>query len=129
MSRTKSSTKEHYKLAYEWLVALDEGQPHTYLAKIIGVTPDTVMDWRKKAPDWDTWGIGGERRQITQNKLAQAEELLDDGWSFAEIHRTLGISEDTLSHHFPGRGWSSEQIIDHMITMRKFHKVTGRIGI
>lgn len=43
---------------------------------------------------------------ITQERLDAARVMFDDGAPQREIRRTLGMSQATLMHHFPGRSWS-----------------------
>src|SRR5690606_9276142 len=51
-------------------------------------------------------------RPISAARLARAQELLDDGASFTEVGRTLGVSFGTLRKHFPGRQWSADEVRD-----------------
>lgn len=48
-------------------------------------------------------------RPPSQERLAQAAELLRDGASQHEVARTTGISTKTLRKHFPGQGWTHQQ--------------------
>ncbi|AYN59131.1 DNA binding protein [Arthrobacter phage Yang] len=57
---------------------------------------------------------------LTQERLARIEAMLDDGWSFKEIHRTEGVDEETLRLHFPGRQWSKAQAVAHTRAVRYF---------
>jgi hypothetical protein len=43
-------------------------------------------------------------KAISKERLAIAEQCLDDGWSFWQITQTHRISAKTLRRHFPGRG-------------------------
>lgn len=45
------------------------------------------------------------RRRLSDDEAARAEELLDDGCSYREAARTLGVTAATLLRRFPGRGW------------------------
>ncbi len=45
-----------------------------------------------------------------EGRLRAAEDMLDDGASFAEVARTVHISTKTLNKRFPGRQWTREQI-------------------
>lgn len=36
--------------------------------------------------------------------IARAKRLLDDGCSYAEAERTVGVSRKTLARRFPGMG-------------------------
>jgi DNA invertase Pin-like site-specific DNA recombinase len=49
------------------------------------------------------------RAKPTPELLAQAKELLEDGASLKEAHRTTGISMTTLHRKFPGKGWTYKQ--------------------
>lgn len=44
--------------------------------------------------------------------------MLDDGCSYNEVGRTLGRSYTTIRRHFPGRGWSTERMIEHASAFR-----------
>ncbi|WP_156150412.1 hypothetical protein [Gordonia sihwensis] len=46
--------------------------------------------------------------------------MLDDGCSFREISRTLGINRDTISA-FPGRGWTLSQSASFGQAIRRRH--------
>lgn len=56
--------------------------------------------------------------QLTPERLAKIKQWLDDGWSFAEITRTDGVTFETLKYHFPGRQWTPEQRLDHLRALR-----------
>lgn len=45
---------------------------------------------------------------LDQDTLDRIAGFIDDGAPYAEIARTLGISEETVARHFPGQGRSSE---------------------
>lgn len=81
------------------------------VAKEAGCSPRTVSTVRQ------TYGFRSHVF-LSPEQLALIEEKLDDGWSFAEIHRTLGHDTKVLASHFPGRGWSKEQAIEHRQTIR-----------
>lgn len=72
-----------------------------------------------------------ERRNATQNarnaenrkhkvkplrapiaKLVTADRLLRDGASYAETARTVGVDPQTVANWFPGRGWTSQQVVE-----------------
>lgn len=46
---------------------------------------------------------------LSDEELAHASQLLDDGCSYMEVARTLGRSEYAVRHRFPGRGWSGQE--------------------
>jgi len=127
-------SREHLKLAYEWAIHLRGDTTQRNIAKIVGVTEDTVSKWFHdgNAPFSHP---PVRQKKITQGQLNKAEELLNDGASLRETGRTLGISYSTVAQYFPGRGWSQDEIIDFATTMRKAsgyvpeNKLTGqRLG-
>lgn len=116
---------DYYRDAYEKFLALEEGQSTKKLAEAVGVTPRTIRNWRTKPkPDWYH-----TRKQIDDSKLEAVDRLLSDGASYAEAARTVGLNVETVREHFPGRGWSPKQVIDHVVTMNKFRKQMRRMGI
>lgn len=60
--------------------------------------------------------------QIPPEKLAKAEEMLDDGCSFREITKTLNMSWETLKRYFPGRQWTHQQCIEHGVLVRQSNR-------
>lgn len=54
------------------------------------------------------------RSRFNPEKLNAAKVLLDDGASYTEVARTLGMCKKTLRRHFPGRGYTQEQINESM---------------
>ena len=48
---------------------------------------------------------------LSAEVLARAAQLLDDGCSYAEVARTVGVSKSTLTGRLPGRGMTREDII------------------
>jgi hypothetical protein len=51
-------------------------------------------------------------------RLRDAEAMLDEGASFAEIERTVHISGKVLKNHFPGRQWTNKQALEHALQVR-----------
>lgn len=58
----------------------------------------------------------------TQAKLVRAEQMLDDGCSYREIHRTLGIHVRSLREAFPNRGWTQSEGGKLAMLMRKLDR-------
>lgn len=54
-------------------------------------------------------GARHKRPPATAADYEKARQLLDDGASYREITRTLGISKTTLRAKFPGRGWTYKE--------------------
>lgn len=61
---------------------------------------------------------------MTPERRAAIEQMLADGWSFAEIHRTEGADPETLRRHFPGQAWTTTQRAQHLATIRD-HKAAA----
>ena len=55
---------------------------------------------------------------LTPEKLAAIEAAIQDGWSHAEISRTIGTTHETIERHFPGSAWTPEQRAEHIRTLR-----------
>lgn len=76
------------------------------ISELLSIAPRTVTRARGRA---------GVAQQCipsyvwTDESLATAGRLLDDGASFTEVGRTLGCSPEAVSKHFPGRGWTHQQ--------------------
>ena len=62
-----------------------------------------------------------QHRPIPPERKARIEAMLDDGCSYAEIRRTLGVTHETLQRHFPGRGWNREQQNDFIRATRTYN--------
>lgn len=60
-------------------------------------------------------GIPDRVRATYETTYLRSRELLDDGASFGEISRTLGVGRDTLRRWFPGRGWTPNGSSSSMI--------------
>lgn len=79
----------------------DDGWTIPALAQHFGIAPRSVTRLRSKL------GIQAPTAlDLTPDRLAQVEAMLDDGASQREIQRTLGVDRETIRAHFPGRGWS-----------------------
>jgi hypothetical protein len=59
------------------------------------------------------------RTDLTPERLARIEAMLDDGMPFNEIHRTEGANPETLKKYFPGRGWTIEQSNEYRAAIRQ----------
>ena len=66
------------------------------------------------------------RKPPAAERLALAEQLLDEGWPFQEIVKTHGLTYHSLRKHFPGRQWTNREAADHGILVRKLNKLQPR---
>lgn len=90
----------------------EAGATRTETARQAGCSPRTVGNVRR--------AHGFQSPQfLSTEQLARIEEKLDDGWSMAEIHRTLGHDPETIARHFPGKGWTREQMNEFNATLRQ----------
>ena len=82
-----------------------DGRSAADIAVALRVTERTVQR------DRGALGIAQPTHErISAEKLARAEELLDDGCSYKEAARTVGISTWAITHYFPGRGWTPGEV-------------------
>lgn len=92
----------------------EEGWTLARLADHFGVNVTTASRVRKEL------GLNRRDHFLSPERLARIEAMLDDGWSFNEIHRTEGADLSTLRRHFPGRQWSKADSIAHTSALRYF---------
>lgn len=86
--------------------------------------------------------IAPTRLDLTAERLANIERMIEDGMSFKEIHRTEGVDMETLKKYFPGRGWTPAQAAEYRQMLRDLsplidknnplttqgHEIPGRWG-
>ena len=60
---------------------------------------------------------------LSPDRLRFIETLLDEGWSFEEIHRTHGHRPETIRKYFPGRAWTITQRNEHTNNLRKLARI------
>lgn len=94
------------------------------LAEHFKVTVRTASRWRKnlgltKPP--------APAHVVTDEARVHAAAMFEDGASYQEVQRTLGIGVATLQKEFPGRAWRQPQIDQHgqavMIANQKLRKL------
>lgn len=94
----------------------EQGKTTTEIAEHFGCNVDSIS--RVKAQ------LGIQQiHDATPERLARITQMIEDGWSFAEIARTEGMCRDSLRRHFPGQGWTQEQITEYLRLRRQ---ETGR---
>lgn len=59
---------------------------------------------------------------LTEDELARAKELLDDGACCAEVARTLGRSPGTITKHFPEYRWTPSQWMTHVHEVQRLRR-------
>lgn len=104
--RRGESLAEHEACVREAAIMTRCGRSAREIAMTLGVAPRTVYRWRSLA------GVAKlPSRRITPEEWDIAERLLDEGASYSEAGRTIGVWGCTVGKHFPGRGWSEEESI------------------
>lgn len=64
---------------------------------------------------------------LAPEKIARIEEALEDGWSFAEISRTIGVDVETLRRRYPGRAWSHRERDEYTSNLRYFADKAAKV--
>ncbi|AHN84097.1 DNA binding protein [Mycobacterium phage Hawkeye] len=79
------------------------------IASLTGISQRTVHRYRVKA------GIGQDNTlaHLTPEQIAFGERLLDDGCSYQEVARTLGVRDVSVANRWPGRGWNALQAAEY----------------
>lgn len=62
---------------------------------------------------------GRKNPPVSASTLERMRAMVEDGCSFREIARTLGVRWETVARHFPGRQWTHAQAGDHGRLMRR----------
>lgn len=93
------------------------GTPTGQMVKILGVTDRTITRWRV------AHGLTRRERQekIPDTIRAQARALIEDGCSFHETARTVGVCDSTLKRWFPDlEPWTPRQAGTHAALVRRY---------
>ena len=86
----------------------------------VGVGHWTVVEARKAA------GISKYQvKPFTDDEIAQATRMLEDGCSYSEVARTLGRHHQVVGRKFPGRAWTVEQRTEYTRMLRSAGLING----
>jgi uncharacterized protein YerC len=96
----------------------EQGWTAKDLAEHFNCNPATVSRLRRT--------LGVPTQFLTPDRIARIESMLDDGWSFAEIHRTEGVHVETLRNRYPGRAWTMRQRDEHKTAMRYYSEQASK---
>lgn len=55
---------------------------------------------------------------MTEARRQRIANMIEDGWSHAEIGRTEGATPKTLRRHFPGTAWDNATAVQYRTTLR-----------
>jgi len=96
---------------------VDNGWTNRAIAKELHVHPDSISRIRHEL------GITNPHRPrpMTPERLTRIREMIEDGWSHAEIHRTEGADKETLARYFPGTAWTPQQRAEYVSTLRSIN--------
>jgi DNA-binding NarL/FixJ family response regulator len=78
-------------------VFIKEGWTNRQIAQELRVTDRTINRYR------DDLGLSAPAKRMTPEEIALAEQMLDDGASYAEVARTLNRPTATIANRFTGR--------------------------
>lgn len=106
----------------DFLACERAGMSARQLAERFDVTSRTVQRWRKR--------LGIKYRQYVQKHPASDHEmveyLLNEGCSFAEAARTVGVSDTTIYQWFPDRKpWTKQECADYAVLIRQMGRLAA----
>lgn len=102
----------------------NEGLSAPEIAHRVGCSDRTVTRWRR-ANGLTKLTSPNAGKPISPERLEAARRMLDDGASYADVQTTLGIQQDTVRRHFPGRAWSPQQVAQYLVMVRAMHRLEG----
>lgn len=83
----------------------DQGMTAPEIAALLKVSTRTVVRYRRATGCSQPVG-----RHLTDDEIATAGEMLDDGCPVQEVAETLGVSAWAITARYPGRAWTRSQI-------------------
>lgn len=91
-----------------------QGLTNRAIAEKLGCCETTITRIRVEL------GIAHEYRgkPMTETRLHAIWQMLFEGWSHEEIHRTEGADVDTIRKYFPGTAWTHQQAGEHQAALR-----------
>ena len=100
-----------------------EGLTDAEIATELGAKSASAVARRRARLGVMRESIQADRRRRTKEELANAEQLLDEGYSFHAVTGMTGMNHETLTRHFPGRAYTKEQTIEAARMGRQLAKV------
>lgn len=93
---------------------VEEGHTSRHIAEQLGCNENTISRIRTEL------GIAHQHRgrPMTEERLHAIWQMLFDGWSHEEIHRTEGADVETIRKYFPGTAWTHQQAGEHQAALR-----------
>lgn len=100
----------------------EERMTRRQIAEALGCSVRTVEKIRQEL------GISGPGAvPYSDETKAKAREMLEEGASYNEVSRTLGIPTRRLSGWFPGMGWTAKQAAEYRYLKRQMDELDGKI--
>lgn len=93
-----------------------EGRTQKELAEHFGVNPATLWRIQKEL------GLGGGHQPLPDERIQRIQQMLNDGWPWAEIGRTEGVHRETMLRYFPGTQWTRAERSQHLRSLRMARK-------
>lgn len=93
----------------------EQGWPATEIAAVLKISTRTVVRYRRVTGCSQPVG-----RHLTDDEIATAGEMLDDGCPVQEVAKTLGVSAWAIAARYPGRAWTRSQISAFGCLHRRF---------
>lgn len=97
------------------------GRSAKYIAVRLNCSDRTVTRIRAELGISDA--RNGSYGPVPPARLRLAEVMLDDGASYAEVSRSIGMAWETLRRHFPGRGMSPQVAGGLSRMVQKFNNI------
>lgn len=93
---------------------ITQGHTSRQIAERLGCHEDTIRRIRSEI------GLSHpyRGRPMSDTRLHNIWQMLFDGWSHAEIHRTEGADVETLRKYFPGTAWTHREAGEHQAALR-----------
>lgn len=106
----------------EFLRCEQAGMSASEIAARLNVTKRTVTRWRQR----HHLSHCPPQPKRPESVHEAAERLLDQGCSFSEAGRTVGVSASTIAKWFPERhAWSHQECVEFAVLVRTLGKVAA----
>jgi transposase len=107
----------------EFLTLERSGMTAREIAERLGVATRTVVRWRNRLH----LSHVATAATFTDEQRELARRLIEDGCSFQEVARTVGVSHWTIRRWFPDTpAWTRQQIGEHAALMRRMNRTLER---
>lgn len=117
MTTTSSAERD-----VEFLQCEQAGMSAAQMAERFNVSTRTIERWRNRL------GVThcAQTPRMPDSARRQAEYLLDQGCSFSETARTVGVSWKTIYRWFPDRHpWSRQEVVEFAVMVRAMGRLAA----